>query len=148
MFLIVAGCSYTQATPFPFTSLVIVVFHLIPARESKKRCRLSWLTNSALVYEPKCGGRGGVSGSQSMSTAVQYTGAQINFGELNPHLIYDSIPSVNAKHFSKIRIFCPPEKFKALQSVKFTFGVAKNNNIFLCSKDRTECWAISKIGSP
>jgi hypothetical protein len=21
-----------------------------------KRCRLSWLTNSALVYEPKCGG--------------------------------------------------------------------------------------------
>ncbi len=24
----------------------------------KKRCRLSWLTNSALVYEPKCGGRG------------------------------------------------------------------------------------------
>ncbi len=25
-----------------------------------KRCRLSWLTNNALVYEPKCGGRGGV----------------------------------------------------------------------------------------
>jgi hypothetical protein len=24
-----------------------------------KRCRLSWLTNNALVYEPKCGGRGG-----------------------------------------------------------------------------------------
>ncbi len=23
-----------------------------------KRCRLSWLTNSAIVYEPKCGGRG------------------------------------------------------------------------------------------
>ncbi len=23
-----------------------------------KRCRLSWLTNSALVYEPKCGWRG------------------------------------------------------------------------------------------
>jgi hypothetical protein len=35
-----------------------------------KRCRLSWLTNSALVYEPKCGGRGGVAGSQPMSTAV------------------------------------------------------------------------------
>ncbi len=28
-----------------------------------KRCRLSWLTNSALVYEPKCGG----------SIAVQFT---------------------------------------------------------------------------
>ncbi len=24
-----------------------------------KRCRLSWLTNSALIYEPKCGGGGG-----------------------------------------------------------------------------------------
>ncbi len=35
-----------------------------------KRCRLSWLTNSTLVYEPKCGGRGGVAGSQPMSTAV------------------------------------------------------------------------------
>ncbi len=37
-----------------------------------KRCRLSWLANSALVYEPKCGGGGvaGVAGSQPMSTAV------------------------------------------------------------------------------
>ncbi len=35
-----------------------------------KRCRLSWLTNSALIYEPKCVGRGGVAGSQPVSTAV------------------------------------------------------------------------------
>ncbi len=27
-----------------------------------RRCRLSWLTNSALVYESKCGGREGVCG--------------------------------------------------------------------------------------
>ncbi len=27
-----------------------------------KRCRLSWLINSALVYEPKCGGMGGLRG--------------------------------------------------------------------------------------
>ncbi len=33
-----------------------------------KICRLSWLTNSDLVYEPKCGGRG--VGSQPMSTTV------------------------------------------------------------------------------
>ncbi len=33
-----------------------------------KRCRLSWLTNSALVNEPKCEGRGGVVGSRPMST--------------------------------------------------------------------------------
>jgi hypothetical protein len=34
-----------------------------------KRCRLSWLTNSALVYERKCGGggRGVVAGSQPRS---------------------------------------------------------------------------------
>ena len=36
-----------------------------------KRCRLTWLTNSALVYEPKCEGEGGgVAGSQPMRTAV------------------------------------------------------------------------------
>jgi hypothetical protein len=34
-----------------------------------KRCRLSLLTNSALVYEPKCGG-GGVAESQPTSKAV------------------------------------------------------------------------------
>ncbi len=68
-------------------------------------------------------------------------GAQINFGELNPYLIYDSIPSVNAKHFSKNQGIGPPEKFKALQCVNFTFDVDKNNNILLCSKDRTAFWA-------
>ncbi len=31
-----------------------------------KKCRLSWLTNSALVYEPKCGGWGRVAGPQPM----------------------------------------------------------------------------------
>jgi hypothetical protein len=42
------------------------------AQEVSKRCSLSWLTDSALVYKPKCGGRGGVAaaGSQPMSTAV------------------------------------------------------------------------------
>ena len=34
-----------------------------PFQGVTKRCRLSWL------YEPKCGGRGGVAGSQPMSTA-------------------------------------------------------------------------------
>ncbi len=42
-----------------------------------KRCRLSWLTNSALIYEPKCGGSGGgVVGSQPMSTAVEHMEAK------------------------------------------------------------------------
>ncbi len=44
----------------------------------------SWLTNSALVYEPKYGGRGGVAG---FGQWVQMcTGAQINFGDLTPYL--------------------------------------------------------------
>jgi hypothetical protein len=59
-------------------------------RGVKKRCRLSFLTNSALVYEPKCGGSGGVAESQPMSTAVHNAhGAQINFVDLTPYLTYD-----------------------------------------------------------
>ncbi len=53
-----------------------------------KRCRLSWLTNSALVYtSPKAGGWL-VAGSQPMSKAAHITwhGAQINFGDLSPYL--------------------------------------------------------------
>jgi hypothetical protein len=41
-----------------------------------KRCRLSWLTSIALVYESKCGGMGVVAGSQPMSAAFLH-GAQI-----------------------------------------------------------------------
>ncbi len=40
------------------------------AQRVRKRCRLSWLTNTALIYKPKCEGRGEVAGSQPMSTAV------------------------------------------------------------------------------
>ncbi len=41
------------------------------AKGVTKRCRVSWLTNSALLYEPKCEGWcGGFAGSQPMSTAV------------------------------------------------------------------------------
>ncbi len=49
-----------------------------------KRCRLFWLHNSALVYEPKCWGGGELRG---LGQWVQrYTGAQINFGDLTPYL--------------------------------------------------------------
>jgi hypothetical protein len=60
-------------------------------QEVTKICRLSLLTNSALVYESECRGMGGggveVAGSQPMSTAVHITwhGAQINFGDLPPY---------------------------------------------------------------
>ncbi len=60
-----------------------------------KRCRPSLLTRpiAPLVYEPKCGLRGGgVAGPQPMRTAVHITwhGAQINFGDLTPYLTYAS----------------------------------------------------------
>ncbi len=35
-----------------------------------KRCRLSWLTHSALVYDPNSGGRGGVAASAGVYTAT------------------------------------------------------------------------------
>jgi hypothetical protein len=46
----------------------IHVFH--EGQGVTKRCRLSLLTNSALVYGSQCGGMGGLAGSQPMSTAV------------------------------------------------------------------------------
>jgi hypothetical protein len=56
-----------------------------------KRCSLSWLTNSVLVYEPKCGGSGGVGLRGLRLSANEYScahGAQINFGDLTPYLTY------------------------------------------------------------
>jgi hypothetical protein len=63
----------------------LLVFSL---KGDSKRCRLPWLTNSALVYELKCGERGwscGVSANE-YSCAQE---AQINFGDLTLHLTYD-----------------------------------------------------------
>jgi hypothetical protein len=59
--------------PIPTRCLAPIDFLKIPAQGVTKRCFLSWLTSSALVYEPKKeGGRGGgLGGSQSVSTAVQ-----------------------------------------------------------------------------
>jgi|688.fasta_scaffold126355_3 hypothetical protein len=42
-----------------FSKLIERVGSIICYQEVSKRCRLSWLTNSALVYEPKCGVGGG-----------------------------------------------------------------------------------------
>jgi hypothetical protein len=54
-----------------------------------KRCRLSWLTSSALVYKPKCGGWGWVAGSQPMSTAVHRSPNKLWIS--NPYLTYGGI---------------------------------------------------------
>ncbi len=60
------------ALPMLRDSLLIYVEHGVT-----KKCRLSWLTNTALLYEPKGGERGEL---RALSLWVQlYTGAQINF---------------------------------------------------------------------
>jgi hypothetical protein len=51
-----------------------------------KRCCLSRLTNSALLYEPNYGGRGELWGLSQW--AQLYTGVQINLGCLTPYLTY------------------------------------------------------------
>jgi hypothetical protein len=53
-----------------------------------KRCRLSCLTNSVLVYEPICGGKGvGIAGVAANKYSCAH-GAQINFKDLTPFLSY------------------------------------------------------------
>jgi hypothetical protein len=47
-----------------------------------KRCRLYWLTNSALVYEPICGGEGEFRGSANEYSCTQEP--KRNFGDLTP----------------------------------------------------------------
>ncbi len=53
---------------------------------SQGDARLSKLTNSALVYELKCRGGGGVGVSANENSSAH--GAQINFGDLTPYLTY------------------------------------------------------------
>ncbi len=74
---------YSEISPY-----LAVIF--TRTQGATKRCRLSLLTNSTLVLRVQMRGRGGVAGSQPMSTAVHITGhgAQINFGDLPPYLTY------------------------------------------------------------
>ncbi len=79
------GTIYEICWPQPHTSL----FSEVRPQVVTKRCRLSLLTNSALVIRVQMRGEGGgLAGSQPMSTAVHITwhGAQINFGKLPLYL--------------------------------------------------------------
>jgi hypothetical protein len=76
---------------FYFPSLYSINIYLTKStiQGVTNRCRLSLLTNSALVYEPKGGG-----GMRGLSQWVQlYTGAQINYGDLTIYLTYGTILS-------------------------------------------------------
>jgi hypothetical protein len=60
-----------------------------------KRCRLFWLTNSTLVYEPNAG-EGGDCGVSANEDSCAH-GAQINFGDPTPYLTYERKPSSSFK---------------------------------------------------
>jgi hypothetical protein len=67
-----------------YRPLNLDIWHILWANQGViKRCRLSWLTNSALVYmyEPKCGGMGGgvVSAYEYTAAYITWHGAQINW---------------------------------------------------------------------
>jgi hypothetical protein len=69
-----AKITYTIRSPsrgvshFPPETKKIVICVSVPG--GCKEMSSILLTNSALLYEPKCGGRGEVAGSQPMNTAV------------------------------------------------------------------------------
>ncbi len=81
------GKTPLRANPLAFWLYVEALASLCFTLGVTKRCRLSWLTNSALLYEPKCGGGGGSANEDSCAH-----GAEINFGELSPYLIYGFTP--------------------------------------------------------
>jgi hypothetical protein len=67
------------------------MFYYFPCISSQhgvtKRCRLTWLTNSALVYEPELGGRWGC--GVLANERICSHGDQINFGDHIYYLTYD-----------------------------------------------------------
>ncbi len=79
-----------------------------------KRCRLSLLTNSALVIRVQMWGEGGSCGGTAISTAVHITWheAQINFGDLPQYLTYSYFLCNN---------------FLLIQCSKFTFSLLEGD---------------------
>ncbi len=67
------------------------------------RCRLSWLTNSVLVYEPKREGRGGE--VRGFSQWVQlYKVSQINFGDLTSAYLQINRTKINVLNINVLQI--------------------------------------------
>jgi hypothetical protein len=70
----IVGC------PYPYvTEVTSVLASLLFLALAVVKCRLSWLTNSALVYE-KCG--------VPANEYWMYSGSKTNFGDLTPYLTY------------------------------------------------------------
>ena len=68
-----------------------------------KRCRLSWLTNSALVSTIAGGGAGGWRISANEYSCAH--GAQMNFGDLTPYLTYGCEDRILRRRFLDPAVF-------------------------------------------
>ncbi len=80
------------------------MFLMLGKQGVKKRCRLSLLTNSALVYESKCGGGGGCGVSANEYSCAH--GAQINFGDIPPYLTFaGKVLQNESKNISVFSVF-------------------------------------------
>ncbi len=87
-----------RISSLPFFFLFSYQMVVARARWVSKRCRLSRLTYSALVYEPKCGGGGGFAGPQSTSTAVHRSPNKLWRSNSSLYLIYGcSFPSLKKR---------------------------------------------------
>jgi hypothetical protein len=113
----------TSPPPLPCTPpLSMIQRTFLPPKGITKRCRL--LTNSVLVYEPKCRGGGGVCGVSANEYSCAH-GAQKKFGDLTPYLTYAPYhpkqqPHILHKPASILpRISGPPSPSLPLTTVPF-----------------------------
>ncbi len=113
-----------------------------------KRCRLSWQTNSALVFEPKGGGSGGLGGLSQWEQLCKRS--PINFGNPTPYLTYGGSESQafsmatrkgrNEEHFMKAGLKSFPITF-----MEFLVGLFASE-IFSNSLSQITCFG-SRFGS-
>jgi hypothetical protein len=77
------------------------------SQEVTKRRRVSWLTKSALVYESKRGGGGGVAGSQPMSTVTLQRQNAENLKQIFPEKEYRDLSPNFHIHVSVSELYIP-----------------------------------------
>ncbi len=65
-----------------------------------KRCRLSWITNSAFVYDLKWGGGGGCGGLSQWVQICTWSPNKLGISTVTPYLTYDPFhpPAVSPTH--------------------------------------------------
>ncbi len=90
----------------------------------RKRCRLSWLTNSSLVYEPKCGG-GGLRGLTLIKKKIKFSSniRKFRMEQLQSHiwLTASSSPHIWGNICAFPHIFGSPSSYMTMQLLHSEF---------------------------